>query len=171
MKKTDRASRKPLLHPTLNSLPAAARAKVVPLLAARLAEAGDFKLQAKQAHWNLKGPNFIALHELFDQLAAHADVWTDDLAERIVQLGGIAEGTVQAISRTSSLPPYPLDILSEGEHLEALSAALAAFAKGVREAIDQAAALGDADTADLFTEVSRGADKDLWFLESHLHAD
>ena len=171
MKTSGKASRKPSLQPTLNSLPVATRTKVVPLLAARLAEAGDLKLQAKQAHWNLKGPNFIALHELFDQVAAHADVWADDLAERIVQLGGIAEGTVQAIVRTSTLPAYPLDILAEGEHLEALAAALAAFAKGVSEAIDRAAALGDADTADLFTEVSRAADKDLWFLESHLHAD
>ncbi len=104
-------------------------------------------------------------------MAAHADLWADDLAERIVQLGGIAEGTVQAIARTSALPAYPLSILAEGEHLEALAAALAAFAKGIREAIDEADTLGDADTADLFTEVSRAADKDLWFLESHLHAD
>ncbi len=171
MKKGTKSPRAATLLPTLNSLPATIRAAVVPILAASLADAGDLKLQAKQAHWNLKGPNFIALHELFDQVAAHADTWADDLAERIVQLGGIAEGTVQAISHRTSLPAYPLDIIAEGEHLEALAASLAAFAKGVREAIDRATEIGDADTADLFTEVSRAADKDLWFVESHLHAD
>jgi len=159
------------MHSTRNDLSAKARAKVTALLNARLADALDLQMQAKQAHWNVKGPQFIALHELFDKLAAEIDGHVDEMAERITALGGIAEGTVQAVAGRSKLDPYPLDIAEGRAHLDALAAAYARFAKAVRKAIDEAGKAGDADTSDLFTGISRSADKGLWLLEAHLQAD
>ena len=159
------------MHSTRNDLSAKARTKLAALLAARLADALDLQMQAKQAHWNVKGPQFIALHELFDKLAAEIDAHVDEMAERITALGGIAEGTVQAVAGRSKLDPYPLDIAEGRAHLDALAAAYARFAKSVRKAIDEADKAGDADTSDLFTGISRSADKGLWLLEAHLQAD
>jgi starvation-inducible DNA-binding protein len=159
------------MHSTRNDLSAKARAKVTTLLNARLAEALDLQMQARQAHWNVKGPQFIALHELFDQLAGELDGHVDEMAERITALGGIAEGTVQAVAGRSKLDAYPLDIAEGRAHLDALAAAYACFAKALRKAIDESAKAGDADTSDLFTGVSRSADKGLWLLEAHLQAD
>lgn len=141
------------------------REKVADLLNARLADAIDLKLQAKQAHWNVKGPAFIALHELFDEIAGRVDGQVDELAERITALGGVAEGTLQAVSKRTQLAAYPL---SGNDHVARLADAVAAYGRAVRAAIDEADGLGDADTADLFTGISRAADKDLWFLEAHL---
>ena len=143
------------------------REQVIAILTARLADAVDLTAQAKQAHWNVKGPNFIALHELFDAAYEEAGGYTDLIAERIVTLGGTAVGTVQAAADRSSLPPYPTDIYDGALHVDALSTALAAFGEAVRKAIDAVDSLGDAGTADLFTEVSRGIDKRLWFVEAH----
>jgi starvation-inducible DNA-binding protein len=155
---------------TRNDLPLATRTKAVRLLNARLADAIDLGTQTKHAHWNVKGPNFIALHELFDQLAEHTEEHIDTIAERATALGGIAHGTLAAAARASSLKPYP-ENLSEGvAHVKALATALAAFGTGVRAAIDAADKFGDKDSADLFTGISRAVDKDLWFLEAHLHA-
>lgn len=159
------------MHNTRIDLPAKARARVIALLNARLADAIDLQLQAKQAHWNVKGPNFIALHELFDKIAGEIGGHVDDIAERITALGGIAEGTVQAVSTRSKLDTYPLELVDGRAHVDALAAALARFAKGARKAIDDAAKAGDADTSDLFTGVSRSLDKSLWLLEAHLQAD
>jgi starvation-inducible DNA-binding protein len=159
------------MHSTRNDLSAKARAKVTTLLNARLAEALDLQMQARQAHWNVKGPQFIALHELFDRLAGELDGHVDEMAERITALGGIAEGTVQAVAGRSKLDAYPLDIAEGRAHLDALAAAYACFAKALRKAIDESAKAGDADTSDLFTGVSRSADKGLWLLEAHLQAD
>ena len=155
------------LNPTRNDLPATAREKLVDLLNARLADALDLQSQAKQAHWNVKGPQFIALHELFDKVAEGAEEAVDLIAERVVQLGGTALGTVRMAARESALQEYPPDITSGPDHLEALSNALAAFGKSAREAIDASAELGDADTADIFTEISLDADNLLWFVEAH----
>jgi starvation-inducible DNA-binding protein len=155
------------MHPTKNDLPQKTRAKVNEVLADRLADATDLMLQSKQAHWNVKGPNFIALHELFDKVAESAEEWVDMLAERIVQLGGTAEGTVQATASRTSMAPYPIHIVSGTDHVEALSSALASFGKRVRSAIDKTDKQGDRDTADLFTEISRDVDKYLWFVEAH----
>jgi len=116
----------------------------------------------------VKGPNFIALHKLFDEIVDAAEEAMDLIAERVVQLGGTAEGTIQVATRRSTLREYGLDISADRDHVEALSSALAAFGKGVRQAIDQADELGDKDTADIFTEISRDADKYLWFVEAHL---
>ena len=159
------------MHPTRIDLSAKTRGRVVEVLNARLADAIDLQLQAKQAHWNVKGPNFIALHELFDKIAGDVGGHIDEMAERITALGGTAEGTVQAVAGRSKLEAYPLG-LSEGRaHLEALATALARFGKGVRKAIEEAGKAGDADTSDLFTGVSRDIDKNLWLVEAHLQAD
>ena len=157
------------LYATRNSLPERVRAEAVGLLNRNLASAIDLQAQAKQAHWNVKGPNFIALHELFDKVAEAAEEFVDLLAERITALGGTAEGTVQIVADRSSLAAYPIAIVAQRDHLDALSSALAAFGAAAREAIDRAAGFGDADTADVFTEISREADKQLWLVESHLH--
>ena len=124
--------------------------------------------QIKQAHWNVKGPNFIGLHELFDKINEEVDEYVDEIAERAVQLGGVAEGTARVVAKRSTLPEYPLNIADGLSHVEALSSALAAFGKVARKAIDESDELGDKDTSDLFTGVSRGIDKWLWFVEAHL---
>ena len=155
------------MFPTRNDLPEAVRRKMVELCNARLADAIDLQTQTKQAHWNVKGPNFIALHELFDKVNEAVEDYVDDIAERAVQLGGVAEGTARAVARRSSLPEYPAKAVDGPGHVEALSSALAAFGTAARKGIDQANELGDLDTADLFTEVSRGIDKWLWFVEAH----
>ena len=143
---------------------------MIMLLNQQLADVLDLGLQAKQAHWNVKGPHFIGLHELFDKVAEGLEEFTDEIAERAVELGGVALGTVQIVSKISRLPAYPLSISSGREHVTALSSALAKFGATTRAAIDTAAKAGDADTADLFTEVSRGVDKLLWFVEAHRQA-
>ena len=158
------------MHKTRIDLAEAVRKAAIALLQARLADAVDLATQAKQAHWNVKGPSFISLHELFDRIAGDGAAHADLIAERIVALGGTAEGTAAVAAERSVLPRYPLAIAAGAEHVEALATALAAFGKAVRADIDRAAELGDQDTADLFTEVSRGADKNLWFVEAHAQA-
>ena len=159
------------MHATRNDLSAKTRTRVGDLLNARLADAIDLQLQTKQAHWNVKGPNFIALHELFDKIADEVEGHVDEMAERITALGGIAEGTVQAVGGRSRLDAYPLGIAEGRAHLEALAGAFARLGWSVRKAIDESAKAGDADTSDLFTGVSRDVDKSLWLLEAHLQAD
>jgi starvation-inducible DNA-binding protein len=143
------------------------RNQMIELLNARLADALDLKLAVKQAHWNIKGDNFIGLHELFDQVATRVDDHADTMAERAVQLGGIALGTSQVISETTKLKAYPVDITKSADHVKALSERLSEFGASVRKAIDDADSAGDADTADIFTQVSRAVDKDLWFVAAH----
>jgi starvation-inducible DNA-binding protein len=155
---------------TRNDLPKTTRARVIDLLDARLADAADLQTQLKQAHWNVKGPTFIALHELFDKINEAVEDYVDDLAERVVQLGGTAHGTARQVAKRSSLPEFPT--VTDGRaHAEAVATALAAFGKLARAGIDQADKLGDKDTADLFTEISRGTDKWLWFVEAHVQAN
>jgi starvation-inducible DNA-binding protein len=156
-----------IANPTKNDLSEDVREKVIGLLQGSLADSADLQMQTKTAHWNVKGPSFIALHELFDQVYAAAVAWTDDIAERLVQLGGIAEGTSQKVAEKTKLPKYPLDIKDGLDHVSALSTALAAYGKTIRANIDKADEAGDRDTADLFTSISRGVDKMLWFVESH----
>jgi starvation-inducible DNA-binding protein len=156
---------------TKNDLPETVRVKVIELLNARLADCKDLQTQTKQAHWNVKGPHFIGLHELFDKINEEIDEYVDEIAERAVQLGGVAEGTARVVAKRSTLPEYPLNIADGRAHVDALSSVLAAFGKLARKAIDESNDLGDLDTADLFTEVSRGIDKWLWFVEAHLQAE
>ena len=156
------------MYKTKNDISEKTRMATVAILNARLADAIDLMHQAKQAHWNVKGSNFIALHKLFDEIVDAAEDYMDLLAERVVQLGGTAEGTIQMAAQRSALKEYPLQMSAERDHVAALSSALAAFGKSVRQAIDQSDELGDRDTADIFTEISRGTDKYLWFVEAHL---
>lgn len=156
-----------LLYETKNSLPAETRARAVELLNHRLADCIDLQSQTKQAHWNVKGPHFIGLHKLFDEVYEATEEYVDLIAERVVQLGGIAEGTVRVCADRSTLSEYPLVISSGDEHVAALSDVLAQFSGKAREAIDELDDLGDPDSMDILTEVSRGVDKWLWFVEAH----
>lgn len=158
------------MHNTKIDIAKGKREKIVAILNQSLADAIDMKSQAKQAHWNVKGMNFIALHELFDQVATEFDTYVDDLAERVTTLGGTALGTVRVSAQTSSLNEYPLEITDGAAHVDALSNALADFGKKIRKNIDETDELGDADTADLYTGISRGVDKLLWFVEAHIQA-
>jgi starvation-inducible DNA-binding protein len=142
------------------------RAKLVELLNRRLADAIDVRLQSRQAYWNVKGPQFMALRALFDQVAQGVEEDVNLIAARIVQLGGRAEGTAQAIVMRSSLDGYLLATVDGKGHLDALATTLAAFGRHVRYASEQARELKDADTADLFTEIARSIDKWLWFVQT-----
>lgn len=155
------------LHKTNNDLKNNAKAVAMQLLEARLADSIDLGLITKQAHWNLKGPQFIGVHLMLDKFRGEQDEWTDTMAERIVQLGGTARGTVQEVGTRTALKPYPTDIYAVADHLAALIERFATCANAVRKSIEEADDAGDADTADVFTEVSRGLDKQLWFLEAH----
>jgi starvation-inducible DNA-binding protein len=156
------------MHQTRNDLQSNTKTVAIELLNARLADVIDLALLTKQAHWNLKGPRFIAIHEMLDGFRTQIDEYTDNMAERVAQLGGTALGTAQTVAKGTSLPPYPTDIYEINEHLAALIDRYAKVANGVRKAIDAADEAGDADTADIFTEASRGLDKALWFLEAHI---
>lgn len=155
-------------HRTHNGTKSNAKKVSIELLNARLADGLDLALATKQAHWNLKGLQFIGVHEMLDKFRAEQDDFNDKMAERAVMLGGTAFGTSQVIAERTSLAPYPTDIYAIVDHLKALIDRTAAVANAVREAIDQTDEAGDADTADLFTEVSRGLDMQLWFLEAHM---
>jgi len=155
------------MRPTNDTIRPNVHARSVELLNRHLAAAIDLHAQAKQAHWNARGPNFIAIHQLFDKIAGHVDAHSDTIAERAAALGGTARGTIQAAVEWSFLAPYRLEIADEKSHLFALSSAIAAFGASTREAIATAAAIGDPVTADIFTEVTRGLDSDLWQLASH----
>ncbi|MDF5710105.1 MAG: DNA starvation/stationary phase protection protein Dps [Nostoc sp. S4] len=156
------------LYPTRIDIPAEARVQIVVLLNKTLAATLDLKTQAKQAHWNVKGTDFFQLHELFDEIAGELEEYIDMVAERVTALGGYALGTARAAANNSILPEYPFDILDGKEHVTALADRFAPYAKHLREAIDKTDELGDLDTADLYTEISRTIDKRLWFLEAHL---
>jgi len=158
------------LYETENDISKDRRAELIALMNQRLADAVDLQMQMKQAHWNVKGPHFIGLHELFDQIDEAVESYVDLIAERIVQLGGTAEGTVRVAAGRSRLEEYPLAIANGQAHVEAVSKALSTFGHEARTSIDQAEELEDADTADIFTEVSRGIDKWLWFVEAHTQA-
>ncbi len=156
------------MHKTRNDIAANARKGIVELLNARLADLVDLQLATKHAHWNVKGPNFIGLHEMFDELATTLAAPIDDMAERITALGGTAMGSVQAVEKATSLAPMPTDVFDGMKMVEALADRTAALAKSVRNGIDEVDEMGDADAADLLTALSRQLDKNLWFLEAHL---
>lgn len=159
------------MHKTKNDLPERTRSDLVDLLGQHLASALDLYLQAKHAHWNVKGPSFIALHELFDTVATGAQGHADDLAERIAQLGGTPSGMAKSVVARSKLPALADGLTRGHDHVEAVATALAAFAAGVRRDIERANGLGDAGTSDLLTEIARDTDKNLWFVEAHNQAE
>lgn len=156
------------MQPTRNSLPVKVRREMIELLNARLADAIDLGLQAKQAHWNVKGPQFFMLHELFDKVAESVEDAIDTIAERAVALGGTAEGTIEVVAKATTLPRYGLNVTDGKAHVERLAQSMATFGEQIRAAIDRAADLKDMGTSDVFTEVSRESDKYLWFVEAHL---
>jgi starvation-inducible DNA-binding protein len=170
-KSTTNLAEAPKMYETENDISKGSRTELNTLMNQRLASAVDLQMQMKQAHWNVKGPSFIGLHELFDQIDEAVESYVDQIAERIVQLGGIAEGTVRISAGRSRLDEYPLEIADGAAHVEAVARALSTFGREARMTIDETDKLGDADTADLFTEISRGIDKWLWFVEAHTQAD
>jgi starvation-inducible DNA-binding protein len=155
-------------YKTQNDLSANAKSVSIGILNARLADSIDLALLTKQAHWNLKGPQFIALHEMIDGFRTELDDHVDTMAERVVQLGGTALGTTQAVAKGTTLAPYPTDIHKTKDHLAALIDRYGKVANAVRKAIDETDSAGDVDTSDLFTAYSRALDKQLWFLEAHV---
>ena len=167
---TERSAAPPKMYETENDITPQRRIELNRLMNQRLADAVDLQMQMKQAHWNVKGPSFIGLHELFDKVDEAVESYVDMIAERIVQLGGIAEGTVRVAAQRTRLEEYPLTIADGLAHVEAVAKALSTFGHEARKTINQADELDDADTADLFTEISRGIDKWLWFVEAHSQA-
>ena len=161
-------STKQRLHPTRTKLESNARSVAIDVLNKRLADGLDLSLITKQAHWNLKGPQFIGIHLMLDGFRDEQDDLNDKMAERITALGGTAFGTTQTITATSQLAPYPIDIYRIADHLSALIDRYSVFGNAVRENIGETDEAGDPDTADLLTEVSRAIDKQLWFLEAHV---
>jgi len=155
-------------HATRNDLKSNVKKTAIDLLNARLADAIDLALLTKQAHWNLKGPQFIGIHLMLDEFRKAVDLHVDTIAERAVQLGGTAFGTAQTVAEATALKPYPTNIYKTKDHLAALIERYGAVANSVRAAIDEADEAGDADTADIFTAFSRELDKSLWFLEAHV---
>jgi starvation-inducible DNA-binding protein len=150
-------------------LPEAVRKSMAAILQARLSDALDLEARAKQAHWNVKGRDFFQLHQLFDKLHDAVEDFVDLLAERITALGHIADGRVQTTAAATTLSEvYPLQARDGGAHLQILAASLGHFGKKIRADIDTAAQSNDPGTADLFTEISRETDKQLWFIEAHL---
>jgi len=149
-------------------LPADSRTALGLILNERLADALDLERQAKQAHWNVRGPRFQPLHELFDATAALAANWADELAERAVQLGCAAEGTVQVVASRSRLPEAPLTATNGDAWVQVVAEALAFFANATRADIAEVAAADDAVTADLLTRITGVADKHLWMVEANL---
>ncbi|MEM9137421.1 MAG: DNA starvation/stationary phase protection protein Dps [Cyanobacteria bacterium P01_F01_bin.42] len=157
------------LYASRIDLSAETRGELVLLLNQTLATAVDLQSQVKQAHWNVKGFNFLQLHQLFDEMSAELLEFIDLVAERITSLAGVAQGTARLAASESLVAEYPLNAVNGLEHLTALADRYGTFAAHVRNSIDQADGFGDASTADLYTEISRAMDKRLWFLEAHLH--
>ena len=155
------------MHPTRIDLPDRTRIHMIELLNIRLAESLDLGLQARHAHWNVRGPQFISLHDLFGRLYADLDRYADLLAERVVQLGGLAEGTIRAVFDRSILPAYP-DAADEIDHVRSMATALASWSSVVRNSISPATEVNDLATADILTEISRGVDKWLWLVGAHV---
>ena len=156
------------LRPSAHDLPADVRAKVVAILNAQLGLLSDAASQARQAHWNVRGPRFLTLHELFEKVAETFESPLDDLAERVTALGGIARGTIRLAAAGSPLEDFPLEPGSDVEFVSVLRDRVAVVARSLRAGIDETATLGDAVSSDLLTGLAADADKMLWFLDAHL---
>jgi starvation-inducible DNA-binding protein len=144
------------------------REAVIAILNQQLADTFDLYSQAKQAHWNVKGMEFIQLHKLFDEVAEPLLSYADMIAERITALAGLARGTARMSAAASTLDEFPTDLVEGQAFLEELIDRFAQYGAATRAAIDSTEELGDMGTSDLFTEIVRGVDKSLYFLEAHL---
>ena len=144
-----------------------ARTEMVGVLNDRLADTIDLSHAVKQAHWNLKGTGFIGVHELLDDVTAHLREGSDMMAERVAMMGGLAQGTSKTVAEKSSLEPYPTELVSVEDHVQALVSRFNDYTVKLRQAMEAADEAGDEDTADLLTEVSRAAEKDAWFIGSN----
>lgn len=159
------------LFPTRIAVEAEDRQVLAELLNQNLATLADLYSQTKHAHWNVKGPQFWSLHKLFDELAEGVEEHVDEVAERLTALGGVAKGTVRMAAESSKLEEFPEGIQSGMDVVKALSDAFGVASNEARESIDRADDLGDANTADLLTQISRDLDQSLYFLESHLQSE
>lgn len=153
---------------TRNDLASDVRQKIVEMLNTQLAATLDLYTQTKHAHWNIKGPDFYQLHELFDDLATDIFGFIDLIGERTTALGGYALGTLRMASQGSYLPEYPKEAIDGRQHLDALIERYSRYGAECRKCIDTAQNEDDFATGDLFTDVCRAVDKDLWFLEAHV---
>jgi len=158
------------MFPTSVDIPEEQRAQITAILNLRLADTIDLKSQAKQAHWNVKGLAFYELHLLFDKVAEHLDDAADILAERITALGGVAGGTIREAAAKSTIPEYPIDAVRGTEHITALSLRLGQATNTMRQNIEDCLNLGDQASGDIFIQLVRDMDKDLWFLQAHIQA-
>lgn len=156
---------------TQNNIPSNSKKAVIEMMNKALAAAIDLSLIIKQAHWNVKGPRFIMIHEMLDEFRDAIDEHVDEIAERVAQLGGTAYGTTQAVAEATVLKPYPTDIHSVEDHIHALIGVYGETANLVRKYVDETAEAGDADAADILTAASRTLDKNLWFLEAHIQEE
>lgn len=176
MSKTNRkaasgASARLSINPTKNDLESDVRRQVVEMLSARVADAIDLTYQVRTAHFNVKGPSFGALHELFDKIYEFTDEAVDIMAERAVQLGGQMRTTIRNAAAMSKLDEYPTDLKAGLDHCEAVSDRLAAFGKLIRDDVEKAEDAGDKDTSDMLIDISREIDKFLWMVEAHIQTD
>ena len=159
---------KKLTHATKISIPEKKRIEIIAILNKSLASTADLYAQLKQAHWNVKGMEFISLHKLFDDIAEEVEGHVDTIAERITALGGTALGTLQQAVKNTALRLYPIDIFTAKEHLTHLTHNFAILGELSRDAITAAEKYGDDATADIYIDLTRMLDKNLWFLEAHL---
>ncbi len=150
------------------SLSADARTAIVDALNATLAATLDLSSQVKQAHWNVRGENFFASHQMFDLFHGHVVGWSDEIAERVAQLGGQAEGTVRVAAARSPLKEHDAAAILWTDHVRSLTGRYAALGALVRGRIDAGPTVTDPVTVDLYTQVLRSLERDLWMLESHL---
>ncbi|MFX0545098.1 DNA starvation/stationary phase protection protein Dps [Roseovarius sp. S1116L3] len=132
-----------------------------------LATGIQLQLAIKQAHWNIKGPSFIGIHELLDDVYDRMGEHVDTIAERCVILGGTADGTLEGVEKNGKLEPYPRDAVHQDVHIDELKKRMVQFTTLVHESLKEVGESGDEETADLFTGVSRGVSKDAWFIGAH----
>lgn len=158
----------PTLYRSRNGLSEDARSEIIGMLGGVLASSIDLWTHSKQAHWNLKGMQFIGLHKLFDKISEGQQEYIDLVAERITQLGGVAEGTISAVSQKTNLPEYALNLSAAQDHVEALANSLGTYSNALRTCIPRIEDLQDPGTVDMLTEVLRGVDEWLWFVEAHV---
>ncbi|PHK94555.1 DNA starvation/stationary phase protection protein Dps [Pseudoroseomonas rhizosphaerae] len=156
------------LRNTRNDLGENTKKVSVTVLNGTLTDMIDLTNSVRMAHWTMRGPNFIGLHGMLETFYNELFATADEVAERLVQIGGTPDGTSQIVAEKSRLPAYSQATVYTLDHVKELADRFASLARSVREGIDSTDEAGDADTADLLTGLSRDLDKKLWMLEAHL---